>query len=64
MIKSVLSETNRARWEKFKPVIWIISGALFMLPSLLGSTESSFLVIGILFIIFGIVSARKNTKES
>ena len=37
MIKSGLSETNRARWEKFTPVIWIIAGALIMIPSLLGS---------------------------
>ena len=64
MIKSGLSETNRARWEKFTPVIWIIAGALIMIPSLLGSTGSSFLVIGIMFIIFGIVFARKNNTDT
>ena len=64
MIKSGLSETIRARWEKFTPLIWIIAGVLFVLPSLWGSGESSFLAIGIMFIIFGIVFARKNTTES
>jgi len=63
MIKSRLSETNLVRWQKFTPVLWIIAGVLFLLPGLLGSTNTTSVGIGLMFIIFGIVFAKKNKKN-
>ena len=49
--------------QKYAPILWIVAGVLFMLPSLIGSSENHTSIgVGIMFIIFGIVFLRKNNK--
>ncbi len=63
MIKFSLSSHRSTQWNKFTPILWIVSGTLFMLRSFFGTANSSFVVIGLLFMIFGTVSARRNMKD-
>lgn len=60
----MLSDTNRARWKKITPILWIIAGSLFLFPSLFGASNFPSIAIGLMFIIFGIVFARKNKDDS
>jgi hypothetical protein len=47
--------------QKYAPILWIVAGVLFMLPSLIGSSENPTSIgVGIMFIIFGIVFFKKN----
>jgi len=57
MIGTRLSDARR---RKFTQIVWIIAGAMFLLPSLLGSVDSTFVAIGLMFIIFGMVFGRRS----
>ena len=50
--------------QKHAPVLWIVAGALFLLPSLLNSSKNPTAIgVGIMFIIFGIVFSKRNNTE-
>jgi hypothetical protein len=46
--------------QKFAPILWIVAGVLFWLPSIIGSSKNPASIgVGIMFIIFGIVFFKK-----
>ena len=52
--------------KKYAPALWIVSGALMLLPSVFNSSNNPTTTgVGIMFIIFGIVfSQRKKTDTT
>jgi LPXTG-motif cell wall-anchored protein len=51
--------------QKHAPVLWIVAGVLFLLPSVFGSSNSQTSVgVGMMFIIFGIVFFRKKKSDT
>ncbi len=50
--------------KKYAPVLWILAGVLFLLPSIFGSANPAFIGIGMMFIILGIVFSRKTKDDS
>ena len=46
--------------QRFTPILWIFAGVLFLLPSIFGSSKNGGSIgVGMMFIIFGIVFAKK-----
>ncbi len=45
--------------QKYAAPLWVIAGIMFMLPSVFGDANPSFIAIGMMFVIFGIVFPRK-----
>ena len=49
--------------KKVKALLWFVAGSLFIVPSALQDGQGPSLGIGIMFIVFGIVSWNKAGKE-
>ena len=50
--------------KKYAGQLWILSGLIFMLPSLLGNFRGSLVALGSSFILIGLASLRKrNAKQ-
>ena len=46
--------------KRFAPLLWILAGVLFLLPSIFGSSKNNTSIgVGMMFIIFGIVFSKK-----
>lgn len=46
--------------QRFTPILWIVAGVLFLLPSVFNSSKNHASIgVGIMFIIFGIVFFKK-----
>ena len=53
-------EKNKHILQRYAPILWILAGVLFLLPSIFGSSKNGGSIgVGIMFIIFGIVFAKK-----
>ena len=53
-------EKSKPILQRFAPILWILAGVLFLLPSIFGSSKNGGLIgVGMMFIIFGIVFAKK-----
>jgi len=53
-------EKSKPILQRFAPILWIIAGVLFLLPSIFGSSKNGGSIgVGMMFIIFGIVFAKK-----
>ena len=53
-------ENGKPILQRFAPILWIIAGVLFLLPSIFGSSRNGGSIgVGMMFIIFGIVFAKK-----
>ena len=51
--------------QKFAPILWILAGVLFLLPSILGpSINRTSIAIGIMFIILGIAFSKKKKSDT
>lgn len=51
--------------HKFAPILWIVAGVLFLLPSIFNSSiNKTSIGIGIMFIIFGIVFSKKKKSDT
>ncbi len=46
--------------NKYVPFLWILGGVLLMLPSILGNDRSELIPVGIVFIVIGIASKKKD----
>ena len=54
------SEKNKPILQRYAPILWILAGVLFLLPSIFGSSKNgSAIGVGMMFIIFGIVFSKK-----
>ena len=49
--------------NKYVPTLWILGGVLLMLPSILGNDRSELIPIGIVFMVIGIASKKKNAES-
>lgn len=49
---------------KYAPTLWILGGLLLMLPSILGKDGPGLVPIGIVFIVIGIATKKKNAERS
>lgn len=49
--------------NKHVPTLWILGGVLLMLPSILGNDRSELIPIGIVFMVIGIASKKKNSES-
>ena len=55
-----LLEKSKTKIQRFAPILWILAGVLFLLPSILGSSKNHTSIgVGMMFIIFGIVFSKK-----
>jgi len=53
-------EKNKPILQRFAPILWILAGVLFLLPSIFGSSKNHGSIgVGMMFIIFGIVFSKK-----
>ena len=53
-------EKSKTIIQRFAPQLWILAGVLFLLPSIFGSSiNGGSIGVGMMFIIFGIVFAKK-----
>ena len=53
-------EKSKPILQRFAPILWILAGVLFLLPSIFGSSKNGGSIgVGMMFIIFGIVFAKK-----
>jgi len=51
---------NKPILQRYAPILWILAGVLFLLPSIFGSSNNHGSVgVGMMFIIFGIVFSKK-----
>ncbi|MFT6680857.1 MAG: hypothetical protein ACJAQ8_001162 [Haliea salexigens] len=50
--------------NKYAPALWILGGVLLMLPSILGNDRTELIPIGIVFMVIGIASKKKNAESS
>lgn len=54
------SKKNKPILQRFASILWIVAGVLFLLPSIFGSSiNGGSIGVGMMFIIFGIVFAKK-----
>jgi len=54
------SEKSKPLLQRYAPILWILAGVLFLLPSIFGSSKNGGSIgVGMMFIIFGIVFAKK-----
>ena len=54
------SEKNNPLLQRYAPILWMLAGVLFLLPSIFGSSKNGGSIgVGMMFIIFGIVFAKK-----
>ena len=54
------SEKSKHVLQRYAPILWILAGVLFLLPSIFGSSKNGGSIgVGMMFIIFGIVFAKK-----
>ena len=53
-------EKNKPILQRYAPILWMLAGVLFLLPSIFGSSNNHGSVgVGMMFIIFGIVFSKK-----
>ena len=53
-------EKSKPILQRFAPILWMLAGVLFLLPSMFGSSiNGGSIGVGMMFIIFGIVFAKK-----
>ena len=53
-------ENNKPILQRYAPILWMLAGVLFLLPSIFGSSENyGSIGVGMMFIIFGIVFSKK-----
>jgi len=48
--------------KKYVPHLWILGGFLLMLPSILGRDRAELVPIGIVFMVIGIASIKKEPE--
>jgi len=54
------SENSKPILQRYAPILWVLAGVLFLLPSIFGSSKNGGSIgIGMMFIIFGIVFEKK-----
>lgn len=54
------SEKSKPILQRYAPILWMLAGVLFLLPSIFGSSKNGGAIgVGMMFIIFGIVFAKK-----
>jgi membrane-bound ClpP family serine protease len=49
--------------KKIVGFLWLLAGVLMMLPSLLSEGKGTFVGVGIMFLIFGIVTLSRDRKN-
>ena len=55
-----LSEKSKPILQRFAPILWMLAGVLFLLPSMFGSSiNGGSIGVGMMFIVFGIVFSKK-----
>ena len=53
-------EKSKSIIQRFAPILWMLAGVLFLLPSIFGSSRNHTSIgVGMMFIIFGIVFSKK-----
>ena len=53
-------EKNKPIIQRYAPILWMLAGVLFLLPSIFGSSKNyGSIGVGMMFIIFGIVFSKK-----
>ncbi len=53
-------ENGKPIIQRFVPILWMLAGVLFLLPSIFGSSENHTSIgVGMMFIILGIVFYKK-----
>ena len=54
---------NILQSKKIVGYLWLLAGVLMMLPSLLSEGKGTFIGVGVMFLIFGIVSLSRNQQN-
>ncbi|MCC5451892.1 hypothetical protein LMJ53_09175 [Rheinheimera sp. UJ51] len=55
-----IMEKSETKIQRFVPILWILTGVLFLLPSIFGSSKNPPPIgVGMMFIILGIVFFKK-----
>ena len=58
-------EKSNPMLQRFAPTLWILAGVLFLLPSIFGASKNGASIgVGMMFIIIGIVFAKKNQSDT